>query len=512
MCVFGVRGVVAALAAAVMLGLSPTAAEAKWLKAEAEPFIIYSEGGEPDLRAFASKLVAFDYMLRKLHGAKPPSAPRRKLEIYLVRDGAEMRRIVPGASDNLRGVYRASTGSVHAVSTRDSDPWLAADEVLFHEYAHHFMLANYPGAYPAWVVEGYADYFSTARIRTDVIEIGRPSEARASWVANARWISYRDVLSAPLTREARRRGGEFYAQSWLMVHYLMSSAERAQQLGRALEAIAAGEPAVDAMVSATGMTTDRMTGHLQNYIRNPVQLRQMPNPIGAAAPVTITEMPASADDMLLESVALANPLNDVQAGMLLRRVRARASRHPGDSLAELTLARAELGYGEAAAGEAVLRKRLAADPGEAASLQALGLARLAAGRKDEARRAELFGEARPLLLRANQADPNDFRTLYGYVQSRAGEAGYPNEDLLEILLLASDLAPSVSEIRLEAGRALIKHRHYAQAEEVLGPLANNPHGGKLQAAAAALVAEARRAQGKAAPEAEPENDATEPAA
>ena len=34
--------------------------------------------------------------------------------------------------------------------------------VLFHEYAHHFMLQYAPAAYPAWYVEGFAEVVSTA--------------------------------------------------------------------------------------------------------------------------------------------------------------------------------------------------------------------------------------------------------------------------------------------------------------------------------------------------------------
>ncbi len=50
--------------AALIAALAATSAEAKWLRAETDNFIIYSEGSEKSLRDFAVTLQRFDATLR----------------------------------------------------------------------------------------------------------------------------------------------------------------------------------------------------------------------------------------------------------------------------------------------------------------------------------------------------------------------------------------------------------------------------------------------------------------
>ena len=47
----------------------------------------------------------------------------------------------------------------------------------------------------------------------------------------------------------------------------------------------------------------------------------------------------------------------------------------------------------------------------------------------------------------------------------------------QILLLANDLAPQVPEVALATVGVLAARQHYAQAANILKPLANDPHGG-----------------------------------
>ena len=64
-------------------------------------------------------------------------------------------------------------GSITA-KYRDSRTDLDPKSVLFHEYAHHFMLHHFPAAYPAWYVEGFAEFFSVVAFPQDgSIEYGK---------------------------------------------------------------------------------------------------------------------------------------------------------------------------------------------------------------------------------------------------------------------------------------------------------------------------------------------------
>jgi hypothetical protein len=55
---------------------------------------------------------------------------------------------------------------------------MSADVVLQHEYTHHFMNQYGNGAMPAWLVEGLAEYFSTANVDGEQVRLGTASPGR----------------------------------------------------------------------------------------------------------------------------------------------------------------------------------------------------------------------------------------------------------------------------------------------------------------------------------------------
>jgi hypothetical protein len=94
-----------------------------------------------------------------------------------------------------------------------------------------------------------------------------------------------------------------------------------------------------------------------------------------------------------------------------------------------------------------------------------------------ARRVSLFKEARPLLVRAYKVDQTDYEALYDYAHSRIVDADYPNENTLKALGEAHALAPQVDDISMQYATALIRRKKTAEAEQILAPIANDPHGG-----------------------------------
>ena len=134
-------------------------AEAKWLRADTDSFIIYSESNEKSLRDFAENLQRFDTTLRLLFNVKTPGE-ESKLPIYLVPALATGSRSAPVA-----GFYRQDRDGSFALSFRQNSgsggvaDTSAAQQVLFHEYSHHFMKRHLRAAFPAWLIEGFAEYY-----------------------------------------------------------------------------------------------------------------------------------------------------------------------------------------------------------------------------------------------------------------------------------------------------------------------------------------------------------------
>ena len=478
-------------AARVLLGVAISwlvalPAQAAWLRVETERFVVYGQGSEKTVRDFVTKLTTYDWVLRNFHPATLDRKSFTKVQVFLLSNAGDLKRVRPGLAKYTQGFYAAMNEGVFAFTTKGDG--LGADDVLFHEYAHHFMLENFPAAYPAWFVEGWAEYYMTTDITKDVIRIGQYNEARAYAIFNEPWLPWEEVLSKTTGETSPARTNIYYSQAWLLTHYMRSDSKRAAQLDEAIRAIAKGEDPIASIQKATGQTLAELNAALRRYSKLPgVGLK---NP-GLMPAMTVTALPASADDLLIDNMRLVLAQTYEPDPELLASVRRKAARHPGDALAERTLARAEFTMGDVAAGEAIMTRRLAAAPGDREDLLLAGVGQLMAGMRDEAKREARYQAARPFLIKAYQLDPADFRTLYAYTTSRSVEPVFPNDNDLSALREARNLAPAVQETSFQLGMALIRKGRREEAAKVLGPIINSPHAGRAgQMAKAVLNGEA----------------------
>jgi len=490
------RGLLLALAACVMaLGSAvATPAAADWRRADSPRFIVYSDGDAGVLRAYAQKLETFDRLLRAIHGLPLSETPDRRLPVYLVGSQRDIQQVRPGSGNTIQGFYLARDEDIFAIAVRTRKQ----DEVLLHEYVHHFMLQNFSAAYPGWLVEGYAEYFMTTDIGPSQISVGRPDADRVTWLATATWLPLSDVLTK---RPDEFRTAEdqvlYYGQAWLMTHYFMSDPARQKMLWAYNEAVGAGQDAVTALETATGMTASDFDRALRAYFRGRTTITSYPADLFPRAPITVTELGAAESDLMLLSRRLVVGAPEEERAATAEAVRRAAARHEGDPFARLTLAHAELHFGDEARGVTLLEELLADHPDHVEALQYLASARLEAAYEsnDEAP----LREARSLLARAYAVDPAHYRTYLLLARTREGVPGYPNENDLETWQLAYSLAPQLAEVRVGAARALIMQERFDEAIAILGPVANDPHGGQGAAIAGRMIALAKA--GQAPPEA-----------
>jgi hypothetical protein len=460
------------------------AANAAWYKAETDRFVVYGEGREQSVRDYALKLTTYDHVLRLFHPSTLGRVPDTKLIVYLVNSRSDLKRIRPALPSDTAGFYTAMNEGIFAVATTEAG--FGADDVMFHEYAHHFMLENFPAAYPAWFVEGFAEYFMTAEVLPGSVKIGAYNPARAYSLARDTWIPLGELLSRTTAETRKERIGAYYSQAWLLTHYMRSAPERRRQLDVAINAIASGVAPVKAMEDATGMSLAELTKLLKAYKK--LELMTFMDPMKGVTPaITVTVMDKSTDDLLLDNLRLIlAPTGRIDAPFLAA-VRRKAAKYPGDALAEITLARAEFVMGDVAAGEALVKRRLEAQPQDGEALLLAGTGQLMAGIRDPAKREERYRAARPLLVKAYGLNKKDFRPLYGYALSRTVEPAYPTVNDLNAWIEARLLAPAVAEISFHAGTVMLTRGDRPAALRVLTPLMNNPHGGNVAAQVRALI-------------------------
>lgn len=488
-----------------------TPAQAEWRKAESERFVVYSEGSEASLRRFVQRLEIFDRVLNVRLANTMGEAPARKLPIYLVGSRVDLVKVRPGLGDGIVGYYVPSDEDIFALAIRDGD-----DDTLLHEYAHHFMFQHSAYPYPAWFIEGFAEYYMTAEFKSDRVLTGQANANRAYWLQEGRWLDMRALLS---TRPGKRAAGSetYYPLAWLLTHWFWGNTERQAQLTAYFRDVAAGGDPVEAMQRATGMDITQLRRELRRYMggRIPYQAVVMDIP---TVPMTVTVLPPSANALLIlgQRVKLLEPEDD-DAAAVLAEVRRVAARYPDDTLATLVLARAEMTAGDTVVGQTLAKGLLDREPANVEALQLLAEASLKASREaddpDESDRLRV--EASRYLGRAFRADDANYLTFMLLARTRSGQPGYPNENDIMTLELARQLAPQLPNTVLNLASVMIHTGKTDEAIALLEPLANNPHGGGGANAARSMINAAKGitdAQDDAAegvPEPEPE-DATQP--
>ena len=488
----------------LLLTLAATPARADWLRAESPNFVVYSEESEARLRERITQLENFDRLLRIVTTVNDPPAPN-KLHVYIV-DGAAALRTIRPVGDGVAGFYTATPYGVAALVDRSigrGDGDLrdrAAVDVLFHEYVHHFMMQYRANAYPAWYVEGFAEYFMTAQFQGRSIDIGRYSPGRAYAIVEGNWLPIERLLFGDNEGLSREQMSQFYAQSWLLVHYFFSTPERQAAVRRYLVEARQGDGAA-ALERATGLTPARLNDELRRYVRgDQIRFRRLTLDERQAPPaISIARLPASADDLMLYEAALRVGIEDAQRPAYLERIRAAASRYPEDPFARRVLAHAEALFGDGAAADRLLAPLMAAAPNDAELMYIKGMRHLTAAESGDWERESLA--ARSWFTRAHRADDNHYQTLYRFAQSLSRNRDYVSENTENIMLLAHQLAPQVSEITINTASLLIARREFADAEALLRPLAADPHDTGLAQAAQRLLEQVRPgARGQAEPQ------------
>lgn len=434
---------------------------AAWFRAETPAFVLYGQGSARLTSVAATQLAAFDQLLHQLTGDHA-DVPRARVNIYLVTD--------PGDSDRLRdgvqwasGFYTATPQNIVAMVDATGNDQAAAQRVLFHEYAHHFMFAHQNGSYPAWYIEGLASYWETARFGGGKARYGDYDQGRAQALSLASWMPMARVIATDFETLPGNELSMFYAQSWLMAHYFSSDPQRAAALARYLATVATGTTPTTAFAATFGFPIERFDKQLIDYVMGRT-LRATELPFAPPPPVAAQPLVPVADALLISAVQLDIGVPDRAAPALLDRIRRIAARTPDDISAQTVLATAELRLADPALARPRIESLLATNPDSARLLLLLGEAQRGMGETDAA----------TTLARADVLRPNDYRILFQRALAQPAGAAGERRALLD---RANRLAPQVDAVAMATAEAAVLAQDYAAARALLGPIANNPHGG-----------------------------------
>jgi tetratricopeptide (TPR) repeat protein len=472
---------------AALLWIAPPS-HAKWTEASSRHFIVYSEAKPKQVRDLAERLERFDQTMRFVHRQPDPElGPANRLTVYVLSGKDQVAKLA--RSNSVAGFYVGRAGTSLAIVSEDFDGTRAGAEVLlFHEYAHHFLNSNFSIGWPVWLGEGFAEFYSTAQIRSDGgVNIGLPAEARAYNLFEELYqISVSKMLSLPVGARSNDVAS-MYARGWLLMHYLLFEPSRKGQLETYLAGLGQGKPSAAAGAAAFGdlAKLDREIGvYLE---RNKFKGVTVPASAIKLDAITLRELSAGENAVMPLKIRSRRGVNAQQAAELAPRMRAAAAAFAGDAAVQAALAEAEFDAGNFDAALAAADRALAADAKQMDALLYKGrsLAKLAqrAGTKDDA----TWREVRTWFLSANRVDPEDPRSLIHFYESFAASGAAPTANSVAGLNRALELAPQDKVLRMQVALQSLIDGEVARARQSLALVAANAHAGELGTKAGAIL-------------------------
>lgn len=238
----------------------------EWVEVRSKHFSVMTDDGEKSgrnvLQRFEQMRAAFAGLFNKANVNSPVP-----LQIVAFRSGRELKQVAPiwkGKPVELAGYFQGGEDrNFIALDLSAENGWAT----VFHEYAH-LLLNNNLKSLPAWLDEGYADFFSSFTVSGKNFELGTLPAGHGELLASNGWMKTADLLNVGHQSSEYNEGTRrhvFYAQSWLMVHYLITK-KKAQEADLYLDLTEQQHvPSREAFKKAFGMTTEEFDGFLQKY-------------------------------------------------------------------------------------------------------------------------------------------------------------------------------------------------------------------------------------------------------
>jgi len=466
------------LLAAAAIG-TVTPAQAEWRRATSAHFIIYSQGSANELKQSATALERYHQLLQLMSITKPDedSAP---LTIFMVTDADHVGDLVN--QHGAAGFYTVGPLGPVAVGARiadyrayDSD--FTAQVVLFHEYAHHYMLQNYTAAYPGWFVEGYAELLGATTFGSDgSAYLGNVAKYRLADLHGDNTIPVRDLLADDPDSRKGRGVFAFYSEAWLLTHYLVFNDTRSPQLRRYLGLVSNGAKPTQAAVQAFGDLA-RLVGEYNAYRNSPglpgLHISQKNAP--SIGEIRIETLGPAAQALVWDRLLYMRNLRGDEAASISADLAKRAAAAPGDIETLDLLWRFQLAANDNAGADRTADAVLALTPNDPQALLGKGL--IAMKKLEDARdySAAKWAIARQYVIRANEAQTGNAETLFAYYQSFVRAHQPPSQAAKLGLLRAFELEPQSNKFRLTLAGSLVEDRRYSEARIVLKPAAFSVH-------------------------------------
>jgi len=368
--------------------VSPAAAAATakeaWVGVRSPHYLLVGDTTESEIREVAIRFEQFRNAFSQLFPASGLSSPV-PTTVVVFKDFASYKDFRPhyqGRPTEFISYFQSGLDINYIVLPLDKDRESLYVK-LFHESVH-LLIDSQSRRIPDWLNEGLAQYYSTFEfdIAANKNILGKPVAGNLALLRKNKLLPLATLFAvdrASADYNESERNGIFNAQSWALVHYLMTAdnGRRQLQLLRFIEMTAAGAPFEKSFRQSFKADYETVEEELKEYVRREnfrVRNTQLEDHLSVVAE--------------LESL----PLTNADAHYFL-----------GDLLLHINR------YDDAARQ---LQKAIALNPGSAIALASLGMVRV---------RQRQGAEARRLLQQATTLEPDNYLTHYYYAYALSRE-------------------------------------------------------------------------------------------
>ncbi len=460
---------------AVLGLLCAASAPAAWHEARSKHFVIYADQKPELLRTFAERLERFDKAMRVFRNMDDPElSEANRLTIFVLGSEQAVSRLI--GDSGAAGLYASrASGSFafvpRSAGSRHERDDLRAEQIFFHEYAHHIQLQS-ATALPTWVTEGFAEFFASAVIQPDGgVVIGRYPPYRVSAISYI-GISGEQIVAGMDPPQNNLQRHVFYGQGWLLTHYFAFEKKRRGQLLRYLREIQEGKTLQQSAQTAFG-DLKQLNRDLSAYKRGKLISLLLKPDILAVPPIAVRQLRAGEASVMPVRIQSTRGVDERSSSGVAARARAASRDFPTDPVAQTALAEAEIDAKNYAEAAVAADRALAVDPNNRLALILKGRALMELGRTDP-KKAD-WKSIRSWFSRANRLDPDAAEPLMRFYQTFlvAGKAPTPNA--VKGLIYAAQLVPQDETLRLMATEQLLRDNRMAEARQMFAPLAFAPH-------------------------------------
>jgi hypothetical protein len=226
---------------ALVLSLLPFAASAgdtkdNWVEVRSANFLVDSNAGEKEAHHVAKQF-------EEIRGVYREAFPKLRLDlgkpiiILAVKNENSMKALLPAYWEQKGRVHPAGLylpgEEKHYVLLQTNAPGENPYHALYHEYTHALMHVNFPPL-PLWLDEGFAEFYGNTLIGDKEFTIGKINISHLQLLQQSKLIPVEVLLQvdhrSPYYNE-ENRASMFYAESWALVHFLLTDPDtRKQQL------------------------------------------------------------------------------------------------------------------------------------------------------------------------------------------------------------------------------------------------------------------------------------------